>query len=444
MRRVPRPEVLSNNLECSNEEEVLRAAKAALVDENVDRVSVLDTLCSFGERLCVQGEPTGLLRLASDIELFTRLGDEGRGVALYLSSTAHSLLGEREKAFAEIQRALQLLRGVGSRREPRALLCLANLQTSRDNLEAALEVAETMLCLAEELGDRRSEADATNQLAIISFYQGQLERALVFAQDALRLYRAVGSTSDQVTCLFLQVQINLTFVSSGAPPLYGSQAMSRVSDALVIAKSSGDVNLQASATFWRAQILSYNMKDEALLVSRQAEGLFKLCRDAKGEAGSLALNATLLLDLGQKDAASDTARKALQLAQASGNFDAQASAELTMNAIEEPDVGGTVPAPVVAGTVVAATAPVLESSARVLDPHTVKRTLMRLVKDVAATDEEIEADAALMESGVDSLSSVTLVGEVTNAFGINVSPQLVFDYPTVREIVDHLVEESRG
>ncbi|CAE7035636.1 der [Symbiodinium natans] len=79
-----------------------------------------------------------------------------------------------------------------------------------------------------------------------------------------------------------------------------------------------------------------------------------------------------------------------------------------------------------------------------LDPTLATKRLMSIVKDVIAADDEITADSPLMEAGMDSLSSVQLVTEVSKEFQMTLSPSLVFDFPNVAAIVNHLVEESQG
>merc|ERR1719282_2260450 len=79
-----------------------------------------------------------------------------------------------------------------------------------------------------------------------------------------------------------------------------------------------------------------------------------------------------------------------------------------------------------------------------LDPAMTKQKLMRMVKDVIASDDELETDSPFMEAGMDSLSSVQLMTEVSKEFQLSLSPSLIFDFPTVRAMVDHLVEESKS
>merc|ERR1712157_547526 len=79
-----------------------------------------------------------------------------------------------------------------------------------------------------------------------------------------------------------------------------------------------------------------------------------------------------------------------------------------------------------------------------LDPDYVRKQLMVFVKDVMATDDELELDSPFMEAGMDSLSSVSLMSMVAKEFQMALSPSLVFDFPTVRALEDHLVEESKN
>merc|ERR1719247_3138665 len=79
-----------------------------------------------------------------------------------------------------------------------------------------------------------------------------------------------------------------------------------------------------------------------------------------------------------------------------------------------------------------------------LEPAAVEKKLMELVKNVLTDDEELHADMPFMEAGVDSLGSVQLVTDVGKTFQMPLAPSIVFDYPTVRTLCEHLVEESKA
>ena len=52
----------------------------------------------------------------------------------------------------------------------------------------------------------------------------------------------------------------------------------------------------------------------------------------------------------------------------------------------------------------------------------------------------VDVDAPLMEAGLDSLTSVELINELSGAFGVTLSPTVPYDYPTVRELSKHIRE----
>merc|ERR1712060_330745 len=61
-----------------------------------------------------------------------------------------------------------------------------------------------------------------------------------------------------------------------------------------------------------------------------------------------------------------------------------------------------------------------------------------------AEDGEIEVDTPLMEAGLTSNSAILLRDELTQELpGINLPVTLVFDYPTISDMSELIVEQSR-
>merc|ERR1719321_561022 len=73
-----------------------------------------------------------------------------------------------------------------------------------------------------------------------------------------------------------------------------------------------------------------------------------------------------------------------------------------------------------------------------LDPVATQKKLLELVKNVLTDDEDLHADMPFMEAGVDSLGSVQLVTDVGKVFQMPLAPSVVFDYPTIRALSEHL------
>merc|ERR1712050_197180 len=70
--------------------------------------------------------------------------------------------------------------------------------------------------------------------------------------------------------------------------------------------------------------------------------------------------------------------------------------------------------------------------------------LNKLASEVVTDDADMAADVPFMEAGIDSLGSVQFVSDASREFSMNLPPSIVFDFPTVRALAEHLVEESGG
>merc|ERR1711879_704373 len=56
---------------------------------------------------------------------------------------------------------------------------------------------------------------------------------------------------------------------------------------------------------------------------------------------------------------------------------------------------------------------------------------------------QMESDTPFMDAGVDSLMSIEFRSQVNQAFaGLGLASTLTFDYPTIRELTQHIVDKS--
>jgi len=72
----------------------------------------------------------------------------------------------------------------------------------------------------------------------------------------------------------------------------------------------------------------------------------------------------------------------------------------------------------------------------------VKGKVLEMAANVVADGEAVEQDVPFMEAGIDSLGSVQFVTDVSKEFQMMLSPAAMFDYPTARALIDHIIEES--
>lgn len=67
------------------------------------------------------------------------------------------------------------------------------------------------------------------------------------------------------------------------------------------------------------------------------------------------------------------------------------------------------------------------------------------VKDIAGTDADgIQIDDPLMTSGINSTRAVALTTQLEQTLGVSLPATLVFDYPSIKEISEHIMESFPG
>ena len=58
--------------------------------------------------------------------------------------------------------------------------------------------------------------------------------------------------------------------------------------------------------------------------------------------------------------------------------------------------------------------------------------------------EEIDPDAAFSRLGLDSANSVYLIVELEDWLGLELTPELIFEYPTISDLARYLAERAAG
>jgi len=309
----------------------------------------------------------------------------------------------------------------------------------------------------QEYGRKKNEASALHQLAHIHLDTGSFDKAEQAATDSKKLAAGVHDRRAETEAQLMITQVLIAMNSDREVPEKGAhpleKALRSATDAVSLSGKTGDRSLQATARYWRAYLLAQTGRlPDAVRAAEEATAFFKKAEDDRGEAVSLILQGNILDMQEQKPQAKTIIELALQISQGIGDTDMEKDAQTLLDRIEGKGQFGQVVQQVVvqqASTAIqdAAAAPAAESvvaKAKGLDPDYVRKQLMTFVKDVMASDDELELDSPFMEAGMDSLSSVSLMSMVAKEFQMALSPSLVFDFPTVRSLEEHLVEESKG
>lgn len=75
-------------------------------------------------------------------------------------------------------------------------------------------------------------------------------------------------------------------------------------------------------------------------------------------------------------------------------------------------------------------------------PTTVHEWLIERVADYTdRAPHQVDPTVPLAELGLDSVSAVSLCGEIEDRWTLDVDPTLVFDFPTITDIAAHLTTE---
>mmetsp|Transcript_39573 Transcript_39573/g.93194 ORF Transcript_39573/g.93194 Transcript_39573/m.93194 type:complete len:867 (-) Transcript_39573:182-2782(-) len=348
---------------------------------------------------------------------------KGKDVALTLMAECSLRAGNFSEAEASTVQRREVWQAIGNRRaEARALCSLAELAIDQENWEEAEQRATEAKELAKSAQDRAVEAAASILLA-------QVQIAYLAVQDDI---------SDAEVNMTLNSLRNRTLKAAG--------------EALELATKSGSVLVRCTAMLWRGQALLVSQRHlEATQVAEDAETLATTCGDKGCQCKAMLLAACVAKATDNTSKMKTCAEAASQLAREAEEPQLLQQAQ-TLLASCAPAQGGGAQAEAAADPGL----PQLESSKEVegsssaaappapkgLDLVNVTKKVQEIVLELLAGEEDLTVDTPLMEAGIDSLSSVTFVTDLSKAFNQQVPPAAVFDYPSISAMASFIVEES--
>merc|ERR1712083_779246 len=84
--------------------------------------------------------------------------------------------------------------------------------------------------------------------------------------------------------------------------------------------------------------------------------------------------------------------------------------------------------------------PTVTAPSRTADKPAVQGKIRHLVSEALDSDDMPTMDTPLMESGLDSLASVSFRNEVAKEFDLTLPSSLMFNYPSIGELASYIVE----
>jgi len=389
---------------------------------------VLEAFAHFSE-----GDNDKCISVSTDAQEICEEEEDTEGAALALRLICETALEDKdfEKALQAAQRRQELWEDVGNKLEiALAMHLVAVVQVAADNAEDGYQMALDAQKLAQDLGNKRLEAAILMEMC---------------SAQVVLMARAANPDSPD-------------FIEALKKALIAATQSTQI--ALKYCNKSYDKALKARACTWKAQLLHNGAQPaQSMKMAVYAEKLWRALYDDASVSEVLTLQAHAKFTMGDKDGALELANQALELAKEVGASDSEAAAQAAIDRITyvAPVVQQQIPAEYLAmmqggdaaaaaqGGGAEAVVSVAKAAPQGLDPLMTKTKLMRLVKDLLAGDaDDFENDSPFMEAGMDSLSSVQMMTEVSKEFQMSMSPSLIFDFPTVRAMTDHLVEESKS
>lgn len=422
--------------------------------EQSQRCLVLQTAI---EILMAKGDLRAALEVCQEIRRLAQdLGKRSREAnAILTEAQIYHAAGNCSQALALARDAQVIFQAVDDKKgEGMSWSIISEIQKSTGEKEDALRACRSTRALYQQAGDKRSQAYAMKNSAALFVANSSDEEAVREAHEALALARAAGDSKAEVEMLNLVAQATLNSIIKRSQEMSDDDAIAYITvhedsavrparEAAALARKMGDKQMTGIATYSVAQCHAVaGRTGAAVQAATEARNLFHETWDRQGEAMAiLMLGESLVLD-GQTDDGKRVSKEAQEMFQSINDQEGVDKAEKTLQQIQE--ILGAPAAPTARE---AEHVPQAESVAVVAKKATLSREeAIRISKAVVMEsiggDEEVTLDDPLMESGLDSLATIAFRESLESQTNIKLSSTLVMDYPTLNDIVEHLVENS--
>jgi len=368
------------------------------------------------------------------------------------------LLSDVESAMNLAMESQELFRGIGNKKaEASSWDLVAKIQGSAGAVREAERSLRTAAALYQQSGDKSAQAYALQATAAEFGHQKRFDDALLAAQEALAMARAARDSKAEVEMLVLvsQAVLGQTYSRSEAAAAKGldssvlwhvheAKMLRPAREAVCLARKHGDDYHTGGAIFAVAQIHMFAGRHEAARnAAREVEEKWSQIENPGGVAYVKLLQAELAFATGRAKDAHDLASEALatfeQLGDKAGMD--QALAHLEKFKSGPAQLTNEVPSGMAAieGSSTAVEARPMKTG---MDLEIAKKLCLETAMAAIGDTDAVDMDSPLMDIGLDSLAAIAFRESLMTASGLTVPASVIFDFPSLTALADHLVETS--
>jgi tetratricopeptide (TPR) repeat protein len=369
--------------------------------------------------------------------------------------------GADADALEAIENAVALVQDVNDVRwEAKLLVLKANILSQRGEAEQALQVMHEARNIHRESSDcSQDEALLLRSLAEVHVARGDVTHALQCALDQRELFTKVDDKKGEAISCLLITRVHLAAGNS-------EKALTVAEEGASLFQGIKDMQGEASAQEIVAE-LHFGCKNlsEALTAGKLAARLFREAGNWPGQVRALQTISNVHVENDSPDDARKATEEALRTCR-KYMTDKRQEVQLLMQlanvsmAVVVKESHGTVHVENVQinyQNFQPATSQAMPSqqqqkpdaqpeevaiAKKGLELGQVQSLIMTALQTMVGTDEDVPLDAPLMDSGLDSLSSVQFRNDLQQQTGLNLPASIMFDYPTTHALSERLVELS--
>eukprot|EP00933_Yihiella_yeosuensis_P031329 TRINITY_DN2488_c2_g7_i1.p1 TRINITY_DN2488_c2_g7~~TRINITY_DN2488_c2_g7_i1.p1 ORF type:complete len:528 (+),score=144.02 TRINITY_DN2488_c2_g7_i1:83-1666(+) len=335
---------------------------------------------------------------------------------------------------------------------------LTQIHAETEDLDEALEAARKERLCRERAKNRRGAVQALHVISQLHLSRGETKASARAAEAACKICKQLKDPAEQVTSLSLAARAYLEQVKgiSEDGELQGPIKEKRASEAGARAAAAADECMkavqgvqndpaQAAANMTNAEVMAaFGEWQKMLNSARAAVDALKRIGDEQSTAIALLRCAQGYQEMKTLGMMERAAEEALELFDKCNDSEGKAEAKKLLDSIGTTMGGGQINFDDQGGD--GATAAIegqsaAESGIVVPDIESVREIIRNQVEQTIGTsDDDIQNDTPLMDTGLDSLSSVQFRNDLSREFNVNLNASIMFDYPTISALSEKIVE----